>query len=196
MTNEHQGRRRDGLAGDQASWPRAFFQRIVPAGESARPTGPGAAAGPAQQSQPAPFDAANEQQQHQIEDESAGDAAGESVAETVELTGVYIISVAARLLEMHPQTLRKYERFGFIRPSRTAGALRLYSDQDLARLRIVRRLAEELGLNLAGVRLLLEVISQLENAIRAIEEDEASRQSPGARAAITHLHAVLDFVNA
>jgi DNA-binding transcriptional MerR regulator len=118
------------------------------------------------------------------------------VAETVELAGVYIISVAARLLEMHPQTLRKYERFGLIRPSRTAGALRLYSDQDLARLRIVRRLVEELGLNLAGVRLLMEVVSQLGQAIQAVERDEASRQAAGAREAVAHMRAVLDFVNA
>lgn len=118
------------------------------------------------------------------------------VAETVELAGVYIISVAARLLEMHPQTLRKYERVGLIRPSRTAGALRLYSDQDLARLRIVRRLVEELGLNLAGVRLLMKVVSQLEQAIQAVERDEASREAAGARGAVAHMRAVLDFVNA
>ena len=70
---------------------------------------------------------------------------------------VFIISVAARLLEMHPQTLRKYEREGLIAPSRTTGNLRLYSDEDLERLRQVKYLVGELGLNLAGVQLVLEM---------------------------------------
>jgi MerR family transcriptional regulator/heat shock protein HspR len=74
---------------------------------------------------------------------------------------VFIISVAARLLEMHPQTLRKYEREGFIAPSRTSGNLRLYSDDDLERLRQVKHLVGELGLNLAGVQLALEVTRHL-----------------------------------
>lgn len=185
MTSQDQRRRRAGLAGDQASWPRAFFERIEGAGAQA--DAPAASV---------PFDAAGGQQAAADAGDAVSDAVVETVAETVELAGVYIISVAARLLEMHPQTLRKYERFGLIRPSRTAGALRLYSDQDLARLRIVRRLVEELGLNLAGVRLLLEVVSQLESAIRAIEEDETSRQSSGARVATVHMRAILDFVNA
>ena len=149
---------------------------------------------------------ANQHERHEARtsveeiDASAADQVVRQIAEetvaAVELSGVYIISVAARLLEMHPQTLRKYERFGLIRPSRTAGALRLYSDQDLARLRIVRRLVEELGLNLAGVRLLMEVVSQLGIAIKAIERDEAFREAAGARTAITHMRAILDFVNA
>jgi MerR family transcriptional regulator/heat shock protein HspR len=120
----------------------------------------------------------------------------EVVAEAVELGGVYIISVAARLLEMHPQTLRKYERFGLIRPSRTAGALRLYSEQDLARLRIVRRLVDELGLNLAGVRLVMEIVSQMEQAIEAIEQDPTARDAPGARTALAHMRATLDYLHA
>ena len=70
---------------------------------------------------------------------------------------VFIISVAARLLEMHPQTLRKYEREGLIAPSRTTGNLRLYSDEDLDRLRQVKFLVNERGLNLAGVQLILEL---------------------------------------
>ena len=75
--------------------------------------------------------------------------------------GVYIISVAARLLEMHPQTLRKYERLGLLRPSRTIGMLRLYSEEDIAKLRLIRHLEENLGLNLAGVELTLNLLSQL-----------------------------------
>ena len=74
---------------------------------------------------------------------------------------VFIISVAARLLEMHPQTLRKYEREGLIAPSRTTGNLRLYSDDDLERLRQVKYLVGERGLNLAGVQLALELTHHL-----------------------------------
>lgn len=74
---------------------------------------------------------------------------------------VFVISVAARLLEMHPQTLRKYEREGLIAPSRTQGNLRLYSDRDIDRLRQVKYLVEERGLNLAGVQLALELSERL-----------------------------------
>ena len=63
----------------------------------------------------------------------------------------YMISVAAELVGMHPQTLRQYEEKGLVRPQRTAGNTRLYSEADLERLRLVQRLTTELGLNLAGV---------------------------------------------
>lgn len=79
-----------------------------------------------------------------------------------EIEGLYIISVAARLLAMHPQTLRKYERAGFIVPSRTVGMLRLYSASDIARLRLIKHLVDELGLNLAGVQLVLDLTRSLE----------------------------------
>jgi MerR family transcriptional regulator/heat shock protein HspR len=77
---------------------------------------------------------------------------------------VFVISVAARLLEMHPQTLRKYEREGLIAPSRTTGNLRLYSDRDIERLRQVKYLVEERGLNLAGVQLALELTNRIRDA--------------------------------
>ena len=77
--------------------------------------------------------------------------------------GVYIISVAARILEMHPQTLRKYERVGLVRPSRTEGMLRLYSEVDVARLRLIKHLVGDVGLNLAGVQLIMELFSHLLN---------------------------------
>ena len=70
---------------------------------------------------------------------------------------LFVISVAARLVKMHPQTLRKYEREGLIAPSRTQGNLRLYSDQDIERLRQVKYLVEDRGLNLAGVQMVLEI---------------------------------------
>lgn len=75
--------------------------------------------------------------------------------------GVYIISVAARIVEMHPQTLRKYERIGLVSPFRTVGMLRLYSEEDLARLRLIKHLVGELGLNLSGVELVLELFNEL-----------------------------------
>ena len=75
--------------------------------------------------------------------------------------GVYIISVAARLLEMHPQTLRKYERVVLISPFRTGGMLRLYSEEDMARLRLIKYLVNDLGLNLAGVELVLALFNRL-----------------------------------
>ena len=81
--------------------------------------------------------------------------------EQLELEGLYIISVAARLLDMHPQTLRKYERLGLVNPCRTIGMLRLYTQRDIARIRLIRHLQEGLGLNLAGVEVALEVLNHL-----------------------------------
>ncbi len=74
--------------------------------------------------------------------------------------GLYIISVASQILAMHPQTLRKYERAGFVEPPRM-GTLRLYSEEDIARLRLIKYLVEELGLNLAGVNLALDLASKM-----------------------------------
>jgi len=73
----------------------------------------------------------------------------------------YMISVAADLVGMHPQTLRIYEQKGLVRPKRTSGNTRLYSDADLERLRTIQRLTTELGLNLAGVELVLRMEDQL-----------------------------------
>ncbi len=75
---------------------------------------------------------------------------------------LFVISVAARLVEMHPQTLRKYEREGLVAPSRTSGNLRLYSDSDIELLRQVKYLVVQRGLNLAGVQLALELTRQLQ----------------------------------
>ena len=76
---------------------------------------------------------------------------------------LYVISVAARLLELHPQTLRKYEREGFVSPSRTTGNLRLYSSEDLERLRQVKHLVEDRGVNLAGVQLAMDLTERLKD---------------------------------
>jgi MerR family transcriptional regulator/heat shock protein HspR len=79
--------------------------------------------------------------------------------------GRYMISVAAELVGMHPQTLRLYETKGLVRPSRTPGGTRLYSDTDLERLRLIQRLTGELGLNLAGV----EHVLRLEDELRRMQ---------------------------
>ena len=73
----------------------------------------------------------------------------------------YMISVAAELVGMHPQTLRVYEEKGLVRPKRTAGNTRLYSEADLERLRLIQRLTTELGLNLAGVEAVLELEAEV-----------------------------------
>ena len=81
----------------------------------------------------------------------------------------YMISVAAELVGMHPQTLRMYEQKGLVRPKRTPGGTRLYSELDLERLRVVQRLTTELGLNLAGVELVLRLEDELRRAHLRIE---------------------------
>lgn len=78
----------------------------------------------------------------------------------------YMISVAADLVGMHPQTLRLYEAKGLVRPGRTPGGTRLYSEMDLDRLRLIQRLTTELGLNLAGVDQVLRMQDEL-NRLRA-----------------------------
>jgi MerR family transcriptional regulator/heat shock protein HspR len=86
----------------------------------------------------------------------------------------YMISIAAELVGMHPQTLRIYENKGLVSPKRTRGNTRLYSERDLERLRLIQRLTTELGLNLAGV----EVVMRLEDELRKAHEriDRLQRQ--------------------
>jgi MerR family transcriptional regulator/heat shock protein HspR len=81
----------------------------------------------------------------------------------------YMISVAAELVGMHPQTLRIYEQKGLVRPKRTPGGTRLYSEADIERLRIIQRLTTELGLNLAGVELVLRLEDELRRAHAQID---------------------------
>ena len=84
----------------------------------------------------------------------------------------YMISVAAELVGMHPQTLRMYEQKGLVRPKRTAGNTRLYSEADLERLELIQRLTTELGLNLAGVEAVLELEEQLQRMQARMERLE------------------------
>ena len=84
----------------------------------------------------------------------------------------YMISVAAELVRMHPQTLRIYEQKGLVRPKRTAGNTRLYSDRDVARLQLIQRLTSETGLNLAGVERVLRLEDELERMQRRLDRME------------------------
>ena len=84
----------------------------------------------------------------------------------------YFISVAARMLGMHPQTLRKYERLGLVQPTRTIGSMRRYSRDELERLKVIKRLVEDGGINLAGVQRLLS-IAEVVRRIRPLMREEA-----------------------
>ena len=95
----------------------------------------------------------------------------------------FVISVAARLLGVHPQTLRYYERAGLIQPSRSRGNIRLYSARDIERAQQIKRLIEDLGVNLAGVEVILrltERMRQMESELQQLRDElEASRPEPG-----------------
>ncbi|MEO7190517.1 MAG: MerR family transcriptional regulator [Vicinamibacterales bacterium] len=102
---------------------------------------------------------------------------------------LYLISMAAELLDMHPQTLRKYERLGLVRPLRTLGSMRVYTQQELDRLKLIKTLVDEAGINLAGVQRLLS-IAEVAERLRPLVNERARRPS----SAVTHrrLSAELD----
>ena len=81
----------------------------------------------------------------------------------------YVISVAARLVNLHPQTLRTYELMGLVKPARSAGNIRLYSPTDIERLRQITRLTDELGVNLAGVEVILNMRESMDQMRREME---------------------------
>jgi MerR family transcriptional regulator/heat shock protein HspR len=99
-----------------------------------------------------------------------------------ESRGVYVISVAAELAGVHPQTLRIYERKGLLEPSRTGGGSRRYSERDIARLRRILELTNE-GLNLAGVKRVMELEDEVERL-----QDELSSARDAAREAVERTH--------
>lgn len=84
---------------------------------------------------------------------------------------LYFISIAARMLGMHPQTLRKYERLGLVQPTRTIGSMRLYSRDELERLKFIKRMVDDAGINLAGVQRLLS-IAEVVQRLRPLVRDE------------------------
>jgi MerR family transcriptional regulator, heat shock protein HspR len=95
---------------------------------------------------------------------------------------LYFISMAARLLDMHPQTLRKYERLGLVRPTRTVGSMRVYSREELERLKLIKRLVEEDGVNLAGVQRLLAIAEAVQR-LRPLVQEANGRPEARKRAA-------------
>ncbi|MBE0514865.1 helix-turn-helix transcriptional regulator [Sulfurimonas sp.] len=83
---------------------------------------------------------------------------------------IYLISIVAKVLDIHPQTLRQYERENLITPSRSSGKIRLYSQKDIDRIKLILRLTRELGVNLAGVDVILRLKENVENMEQDIKE--------------------------
>jgi MerR family transcriptional regulator/heat shock protein HspR len=102
----------------------------------------------------------------------------------------YVISVAARMVELHPQTLRYYERVGLIRPQRSGGNRRLYSPGDITRLRAIIRLVDDLGVNLAGVEVIFNMRQRMEEM-----QAEMDRSRAEFEAEIARLRRLLDDVS-
>jgi MerR family transcriptional regulator/heat shock protein HspR len=107
----------------------------------------------------------------------------------------YFISVAARMLGMHPQTLRKYERLGLIQPNRTMGSMRVYSRDELERLRVIKRLVDGSGINLAGVQRLLSIAEVVQRIRPLLPQDEEFSARDARRLAqeLNHLARILGF---
>ncbi len=110
---------------------------------------------------------------------------------SVSSSELLFISVAARLLDMHPQTLRKYERLGLVRPARTIGSMRLYSNEEIERLRLIKRLVEEEGVNLAGVQRLL-ALAEVVQRVRPLLDEPLIARDAGSRRRLLREVAALD----
>lgn len=124
-------------------------------------------------------------------DEYIAFASNPPVDHVAEDAPVFVISVAAELAGMHPQTLRQYDRVGLVSPGRTAGGGRRYSPRDVAILRTVQRLSQEEGINLAGIKRILELENQVSALQRRVEEllVEISTMDLRAQAAEAAVHA-------
>jgi len=96
---------------------------------------------------------------------------------------LFFISMAARELGMHPQTLRKYERLGLVRPTRTIGSVRVYSRSEIDRVRLIKHLVDEAGINLAGVQRLLDVAAAVQRMRPLVAPDADGRQAARRRLA-------------
>jgi len=103
------------------------------------------------------------------------------------------ISMAAELLGMHPQTLRKYERLGLIQPARTIGSMRLYAREELERLRLIKRLVDEQGVNLAGVQRLLAV-AEIVQRMRPLLDDSTLNSGAGRRQLLHEMRRLSDAI--
>ena len=105
----------------------------------------------------------------------------------------YFISTAARELGMHPQTLRKYERLGLVTPTRVVGSMRVYSPAEIQRLRLIKHLVDELGINLAGVQRLLAVADVLQR-LQPLAQDVALAELRGRRRLARELDRLVDLL--
>lgn len=105
--------------------------------------------------------------------------------------GVYVISVAARLLDVHPQTLRNYERAGFLQPNRTEGRRRLYSADDIEHLRRLISAVELYGLNLTGLKMILALRSELTRLLAELEGGVSAREAAALQERIATLIALV-----
>jgi MerR family transcriptional regulator, heat shock protein HspR len=106
---------------------------------------------------------------------------------------LYLISMAARMLGMHPQTLRKYERLGLVQPSRTLGSMRVYSREQLERLRLIKQLVDESGINLAGVQRLLS-IAEVVQRMRPLARDNALARHDARRRLLEELDRLVSIM--
>ena len=107
-----------------------------------------------------------------------------------------MISVAARLAAMHPNTLRKYDREGLVRPSRSEGRQRLCSEPDVQRLQIVRTRAERYGINLNGVRLVMDLVRLVTGVVNLLENSEELKGKASAEVAARELRRMLTSLGA
>jgi len=96
---------------------------------------------------------------------------------------LFFISMAARMLGMHPQTLRKYERLGLIQPTRTIGSMRVYSRDELERLKLIKRMVDDGGINLAGVQRLLDIAEVVQRLRPLMRDDSLSARDTRRRVA-------------
>src|SRR4029450_1546809 len=101
-----------------------------------------------------------------------GPRSPEALAHMALQPDLYFISMAARMLDMHPQTLRKYERLGLVSPTRTMGSIRVYTDDELERLKLIKHLGGEPGVNLAGVQRLLSIAESVQRIRPLMHEEE------------------------
>lgn len=106
---------------------------------------------------------------------------------------LFLISVAAEMLGMHPQTLRKYERLGLIQPTRTVGSMRVYSRDEMERLRAIKHLVDQSGINLAGVQRLLAVAEVMQR-IRPLMDEGALSTGAGRRQLLNEMRRLSDAV--
>ncbi|MBK1971443.1 helix-turn-helix transcriptional regulator [Campylobacter sp. TTU-622] len=110
---------------------------------------------------------------------------------------VYLISVVAKVLSIHPQTLRQYEREGLVEPSRTDGKIRLYSQRDIDRIKLILRLTRDMGINLAGVDVILKLknqIQEFESLINELRLELSKKENGGKSKAVIKHQSSFDLI--